>query len=453
MDIITQIGEYIKAEKQPIAAVEIAERFLHLKNANPAIASELVDKILKPVTAFRKTSGGAWTIEESEPGNAGICMVVCKIHPEFVSKYQMQRIYLDKFVESEFLGTIDLAVDYSNLPALMAQITTFISDWPILLDGFGNQRSNFVWLLRQFGKNENDRPVFSLSRIVKRLFPDASISSADDMARLLLGTYEADSPNAGFEGYKAQVLQTMEMLQEQDINSIDALVRFNVSRAAPVNFERYAFDDNFVKSLPKSPGVYLMRDKSGRVIYVGKAKNLHQRLQSYFVTTEQLDSKHAGIREQMYSLETLDAGSELEALLMEYDLIQKYNPPINRQFDVHQRSGSRAAQHPQIIFLASSREKCVKVLFLSSNSCEMLGVSNNKDEIMQLRSKVRRLMEKSGAAETTVNAKIEIIQSWLQRHKNQVSSIDMRMITSIDEALRLVSQHILHFENRKQVFY
>jgi hypothetical protein len=453
MDIITQIGDYLKEQKRPIPAVEIAERFLHIKYINPAVANDLVEKILTGVPAFYKTSDGTWTIKEPTLDKTGICLVVCKVYPEYANRYQLQRIYLDKFVTGEFLGTTELAVDYANLSSLRQQLTTTISDWPILFEGFGNQRSNFMWLLRQFGINEKDRPLFSLSRIIKRLFPDNTVSSADDMARLLLRTYQIDSPNAGFESFKSQVQQTMALLQDQDMSSIEALIRFDALQTKPVHFEQYAFDDKFLKSLPEAPGVYLMRDKSGCIIYVGKAKNLRQRVQQYFVATEQLDRKHAGIRERIYSIDTLDAGSELEALLMEYDLIQKYNPPFNQQLDVHRRSSSSFVHYPQIIFLSSMREHCVKVLFLKSDFYEMLDVSNNNNEIMQLRPKIQRLMQKSGAANAKVIPKIEIAQSWLSRHKNQVSSIDMRMITSVDEALRLVHQHIIHFENQKQVFY
>lgn len=79
--------------------------------------------------------------------------------------------------------------------------------------------------------------------------------------------------------------------------------------------------------LPEKPGVYLMRDSSNRVIYVGKAKILKNRVRSYFT------GSHDGKTEKMIShianFEYILTGSEVEALVLECNLIKKYNPKYN----------------------------------------------------------------------------------------------------------------------------
>src|ERR1700742_1837797 len=71
------------------------------------------------------------------------------------------------------------------------------------------------------------------------------------------------------------------------------------------------------KGLPKAPGVYLMKDDKGRVIYVGKSASLRDRVGSYFQASTKLEHKKAGLLENVVDLETIQTDSEVEALLPE----------------------------------------------------------------------------------------------------------------------------------------
>ena len=83
------------------------------------------------------------------------------------------------------------------------------------------------------------------------------------------------------------------------------------------------------KSLPKSPGVYLMKDAKGRVIYVGKSASLRDRVGSYFQPSSKLEFKKQGMLEQIADFETLETESEVEALLVENRLIKDIQPKFN----------------------------------------------------------------------------------------------------------------------------
>ena len=89
-------------------------------------------------------------------------------------------------------------------------------------------------------------------------------------------------------------------------------------------------DFSFVSSeFPKDPGVYLMKDGRGRIIYVGKAKSLRKRLASYFASPEQLTPKTRALVGAIRSIDTLITGTEKEALLLESSLIKKHKPRYN----------------------------------------------------------------------------------------------------------------------------
>lgn len=82
-----------------------------------------------------------------------------------------------------------------------------------------------------------------------------------------------------------------------------------------------------LKALPQKPGVYLFKDKSGAVIYVGKAKALRRRVASYFKPNPEL--KVSILVSKLRDIDYLTAVSELDALILENELIKKYRPRYN----------------------------------------------------------------------------------------------------------------------------
>jgi len=93
-----------------------------------------------------------------------------------------------------------------------------------------------------------------------------------------------------------------------------------------------SFDSKaFLKRLPSRPGVYRMFDEEGGILYVGKAKNLKNRVSSYF-RSNSLDSKTMALVARIQDIETTVTGSETEALLLEQSLIKEYKPPYNIVF-------------------------------------------------------------------------------------------------------------------------
>lgn len=82
-------------------------------------------------------------------------------------------------------------------------------------------------------------------------------------------------------------------------------------------------------NLPSKPGCYLMKDEDGKVIYVGKAVNLRNRVRSYFHTSAQKNKRTRQMVGRISDLEWIVVGSELEALILEMNLIKKYRPHFN----------------------------------------------------------------------------------------------------------------------------
>src|SRR5258705_6649464 len=83
-----------------------------------------------------------------------------------------------------------------------------------------------------------------------------------------------------------------------------------------------------LKELPPTPGVYLHKDSAGKVIYIGKAKNLRNRVRSY-CQTRPFDRKTDALVRQIKDLEFIVTDNEVEALILEATLVKKHKPRYN----------------------------------------------------------------------------------------------------------------------------
>ncbi|HPU95079.1 MAG TPA: GIY-YIG nuclease family protein, partial [Candidatus Gracilibacteria bacterium] len=84
-----------------------------------------------------------------------------------------------------------------------------------------------------------------------------------------------------------------------------------------------------LKNLPDKPGVYKMIDSGGRVIYIGKAKNLKKRVGSYFQKTKTFSTRTQKLVENVDDISYTVVNSELEALILELNLIKELRPKYN----------------------------------------------------------------------------------------------------------------------------
>lgn len=128
-------------------------------------------------------------------------------------------------------------------------------------------------------------------------------------------------------------LRLVDEAVRQGVTSIDQLkVAARLETPLPrdsVGRARSVMDREMLVGIPRKPGVYLMRDAVDQVIYVGKSKNLRDRVGSYFSQPLGYTRKMDGLLEAVKRIETIVVGSDLEAMLLESQLIQRYAPRYN----------------------------------------------------------------------------------------------------------------------------
>ena len=83
-------------------------------------------------------------------------------------------------------------------------------------------------------------------------------------------------------------------------------------------------DSNFLKTLPMEPGVYIMKNKDSEIIYVGKAKDLKNRVSQYFHSSATKNRKTTVMVSKIADIEHTVVSSEEDAFLLENNLIKKY---------------------------------------------------------------------------------------------------------------------------------
>lgn len=117
-------------------------------------------------------------------------------------------------------------------------------------------------------------------------------------------------------------------------------------------------DKEKLNNLPKQPGCYIMKNKNGEVIYVGKAKNLFNRVKSYFIGSH--DGKTTALVSQIDDFEYIITSSEMEAFVLEMNLIKKHRPHYNIKLTDDKRYPYiclTLEEHPRIFYTRELNKK------------------------------------------------------------------------------------------------
>ncbi|MCR8744900.1 GIY-YIG nuclease family protein [Romboutsia lituseburensis] len=91
-----------------------------------------------------------------------------------------------------------------------------------------------------------------------------------------------------------------------------------------------------INTFPRTPGVYIMKDKNGEPIYIGKSKKLQNRIKSYFINSKSHSRKTQRMVKGIYDIEIINTDTELDALLLECKMIKEIKPMYNKLMKNHE---------------------------------------------------------------------------------------------------------------------
>ena len=173
-------------------------------------------------------------------------------------------------------------------------------------------------------------PVLCTLRLARRLLPSLRRRGLDSMAGHFGLSTQGRHRGLGDARMAAELLAIfLDIAAQMGIKRLDRLLEYQHAGSSGRRLERH-LPIELIADLPTGPGVYLMRNDRGDLLYVGKARNLKRRVASYFNGGMGLKARVIELVNHVWSLETRQTRSSLEAALLEARLIRELKPPYNR---------------------------------------------------------------------------------------------------------------------------
>jgi hypothetical protein len=205
------------------------------------------------------------------------------------------------------------------------------------------------------------------------------------------------------------------------------------------DFTGREFGPETLAEIPARPGIYRFFDSEGRLLYVGKAKDLRARVGSYFAHREKRRRRHAELVSRTTRIEWEETGSELRALLAEATEIRTAGPELNVAVEVHRR---RDAGGDLVLFLPGEVEGAVDLLFVRDGAPAGRATSDRRARGMrEVRAALRRAFFSDAPPEASA-ADAQIVASWLRSEGERVNALDLSEVAGIAEAARRVKAYL-----------
>lgn len=330
---------------------------------NPALWRPLLRQILDNDSGLLLRADGYWALRDAGPdrGDLPRDFIVLDVETTGLRPYRQRMIEIcairyEGAVRRDLFSTLLnpdrrlpsyirqlTGIDDSQLagapafPVVADQLLQFLGDH--LLVGY-NISFDLAFInaeLKRAGKPPLLNEWLDLLPLANQLVSGIRRSGLGALCQVLdIEARERHRATADAEATAAAFGRLLALAGERGLSSLESLQRaaavdLPVKHAGPSERGRSVLDRSHLEGIPKCPGVYIMRDVHDQVIYVGKAKNLRNRVASYYSQPLGYTRKMEGLLESIARIDVVEAGSELEALLLESQFIRRYSPRFNTQ--------------------------------------------------------------------------------------------------------------------------
>jgi hypothetical protein len=363
-----KIREFLANSGGRASALAIAQKVLRLTQASPVLAERVLASLLQNDKGFASDGMGNWHIlAENATGAATasvkVFLVGTPMRPQEILRAKSVVLGWAACTEAsepsvtstEVLLSAAASSEDENYPRVTRQefIARFAAQFTdsVIISW---QPHAVTQAFRRIYSGEGElwlpAMTISLATLARNLLGINRRPTLPGLYRQLCGSQIWREGIADLLQAQVEILHVLsDKCREQGLKEWIQIAAF-ARHARRADFTSYAFDESHIDSLPVLPGVYVMRDTSGGVLYVGKAANLRARVRSYFQTPGMEDRKLKQLRSQMFTLDYKVVESELDALLLEHRLISRWQPKTNRQKKILP-SPLPQAMRPQGIFL------------------------------------------------------------------------------------------------------
>ncbi len=459
------IVEYLKEHGQA-TSVDIAERFLKFNSPNEQMANIPVTAVLKGVEGVFKNDKGLWSFDNTfvinekkgllnKPwaivsiinGNdrIPICVAVSNIESDENSKvfWLIDPEGLDEDLQTVLRSGMDN--EFISAEASVAELYKELAEGMVICRSYKEQGLLARLLLQSFFTLPDE--TYLLSTFTRAV--DIKMQEIEKLYEQFYGEHPIN--NSAMEisrTFGAVVKYLLEKLEEKGVKNLSELISFEVNKKLIVNWNYLKKSVNDILKLDKTPGVYGFMDQEGKYIYIGKAKNLQRRLLSYFRVTDESPAKLKQLRETAYDLTIYRCGSELESLLYEQRLINKYQPPFNRKVEVNERAGIYKYLKDSIIVLPHSNENKIVTFWIKEDEKVRLMPLSIDDFNEKLAEELDKFYYgKKLPAEKTDFQELEIVNRWAKQNEDGQILIEVKRYNN---SLELMKQVRVEFESMRR---
>ncbi len=349
---------FLQARPSGAPAAELAGLLFSGAGADAELAPRVVRYLLgdDPNFAFDPESG-LWSVKQNDwlkvPLDAA-CYVVVDLEttggratPGAITEigaYRMEgarvvgsfqslvrpRMRIPRFVTALTSITNEMVADAPPIEAVLPAFRDFLGDAVMVAH---NAQFDFGFLdfefRRIFGIGLTN-PVLCTIRLARRFLPSVRRRRLDALAEHFGLSTAGRHRGLGDARMAAELLSILlEIARQMGVNRLDLLLDWQHRGAAGRRIERHVPPEEIATIAP-APGVYLMRNARGDLLYVGKAKRLRDRVASYFNGGLGLKARTIELIGHVWSIETRVTRSSLEAAMLEARLIRELKPPYNR---------------------------------------------------------------------------------------------------------------------------
>lgn len=463
---------YLRERKEPVSAQELVSEVLRVRQAGAAVSRRLIESLLQSDPRFRSDEQGRWRLEAALGESPGLqeglmdtrwTIVHLGIIPDTfgggISAIAAERVH-DLKIEARMLlwtvegyrqATSELGMGWEEVDAPTSNRES--------LDRLGRFLEGTVWVSfepkRDLARLNAHRTAegllameplaLGLRTLTRKLFPGEPVRSLEDAAGTL-GVRWADATAPDMQGRLATevFLRLLDLVEEVKITRSGDLLAFQNREPEVIRWDRFRFDNESLATIPKQPGIYFFTDRAGTVIYVGKAKNLNSRVQSYFQATGAEEEKKQALRESAYDLTYEITGSELEALLREADAIKTLRPLINTQMEIHETAIESERLGNRILILPSRAASHIELFLVRQDKAvEQIQIAQSVPSLRAVERRIRQFFfAKKKTAPAEESWKASLIWRWLRRNRNHILTVDPDQMGDWSECVRLLRRYI-----------
>ncbi len=245
---------------------------------------------------------------------------------------------IPRFVTTLTSITNEMVRDAPPIEAVLPAFRDFLSDAVMVAH---NAQFDFAFLdfefRRIFGIGLRN-PTLCTIRLARRFLPSVKRRRLDALAEHFGLSTEGRHRGLGDARMASELLAILiDIARQSGITRLDLLLDHQHRGAAGRRIERHVPPEE-IAAITQAPGVYLMRNARGDILYIGKARRLRDRVSSYFNGGLGLNAKTAELIGHVWAIETRLTRSSLEAAMLEARLIRELKPPYNRMLKGAARS-------------------------------------------------------------------------------------------------------------------